>query len=410
MSASPFRSELLRYLTVTMLAQAGVAACRPMVSYRAIALGADAFQIGLLASSFVALAFVAALPIGRLVDRLGGKPLIAVGCAGIALVAGGLSTASSFGALMACQALLGVSLMTMAIGVQAQLIDSGTAERQGYTVGWYSSVTSLGQAIGPIVAGLIVGSAVNVENTRDAFLVAGLFGLIGSAVALALPAPARSRHDAAPPPIRTVLGIAARSPHMRVAVLASAVLICAWDLILTYLPLYGVERAIPAGTIGLMLGAMAASQMASRLVLGGLISRFGPRRLLVFSMIAPAVTLPMLIPVLPQAGLIGVMVATGLGLGIGVPMTIVMVGLGSTRGMRGVAISLRHIGTRLGQLTIPAIVAAVAAGSGVAAVFASVSVLLVLGATITTISTPAPAEEVAQAEPEIADVTLNSGS
>lgn len=402
------RSTLLRYLSVTILTQAAVFGARPMVSYRAISLNATTFEIGLLSSSFVALAVFAALPVGRLVDRYGGRRLIMAGAAGVAVGCAALTVVNSLPGLAISQSILGLGLMTMAIGTQVQLIDSGSTERQGNVIGWYASVTSLGQATGPIIGGFLAGPSASPDGIRLVFLLGVCSATIGLAVAYTLPRIGHREPGEVRPSVRSVLRMALVTPTMRAALIASAVVLCAWDIILAYLPVYGDERGITPNTVGLMLGALALSQMASRLVLGRLIRSIGPRRLLIASMVIPAATLPLLIPQLPEPALFGVMCAIGLGLGLGIPMTIVMIGLSSTPGVRGVAVSLRHVGNRVGQLTIPAVVAAIAGGSGVAGIFVSVSALLLGGSIVTALGTPdMPGRVRASREPEAIEAPLS---
>src|SRR4051812_38221063 len=99
-----------------MLATAAVFGVRPLISYRALALGATAFEIGLIASSFAVLGLLGAVPVGRLTDRFGGRPLSVSGCLVSALALLLVGFANTLLLLAVAQAVLGLGQLMMAIG------------------------------------------------------------------------------------------------------------------------------------------------------------------------------------------------------------------------------------------------------------------------------------------------------
>ena len=128
------------------------------------------------------------------------------------------------------------------------------------------------------------------------------------------------------------------------------------------------------------MGALALAGMGSRMVLSRLVARFGYPPVLVGSMVIPAVILPGVLVVSGDLALIGVMALAGLGLGLGQPISIVLVAVAAPRRSLGYAMSLRLVGNRLGQLTIPAVIGATAGSAGVAAIFLTVAGMLEFGA------------------------------
>ena len=80
MSVLPPRTSVWPILALALFITAGVFGLRPLISFKALALGATPFEIGLIASSFAILGLVGAVPVGRLTDRLGGRLLTITGC------------------------------------------------------------------------------------------------------------------------------------------------------------------------------------------------------------------------------------------------------------------------------------------------------------------------------------------
>ena len=71
----PRRDSVWPILAAAFFLTAGVFGLRPLISYKALALGATTFEIGLIASSFAVLGLIGAVPVGRLTDRFGGRRL-----------------------------------------------------------------------------------------------------------------------------------------------------------------------------------------------------------------------------------------------------------------------------------------------------------------------------------------------
>ena len=92
------------------VAQAAVYMVRPATSYRLLALGEGAREVGLVAAAFALLPIFLAIPLGRLSDRRG-APLLLVGC-----------TVQTVGCLF-----LAVSTGTATIAVPALSWDSDTS-------------------------------------------------------------------------------------------------------------------------------------------------------------------------------------------------------------------------------------------------------------------------------------------
>lgn len=120
---------------------------RPVTSYRALDLGAGAWEIGLLTGAFALLPMLVALPLGRLADRWRPEPILTGGV--VLLVAGCLLMAAS-------TSLAGVGLAEVVLGLGNLGCTMGgenlvaRLEPQGLDRGFglFTAVVSAGQLVG----------------------------------------------------------------------------------------------------------------------------------------------------------------------------------------------------------------------------------------------------------------------
>lgn len=367
-------------LLFTTLVATAVFATRPLVSYLALSLGAGPAELGIVASSFAVLAIVGAIPLGRLVDRVGERPIMFGGGLLILAVCVVLPTVRTLPLLAVGTAFLGVGQMMAVVGAHTMLANRGPADRRPFRIGLYTSSASLGHALGPAFAGVIVGDDITGAGT---VALIGAGAVAGIAALLVLPIPGRSLRPVAPgnhPVIREGALQTLLLPGMIPALTAGVVSLTAVDLLVAYLPAYGEERAISPQTIGFMLGALSLAQMASRLALGRLLHAFGHVAVLVGSILLAAVVIPVLILPLGEPALLALMAVAGLGLGLAQPLTLVWVAAAAPPENRGLAMGVRMSGNRLGQLLVPVAVGATAGQMGVSAILATVAGLLAAAA------------------------------
>ena len=160
------------------------------------------------------------------------------------------------------------------------------------------------------------------------------------------------------------------------AMLVSVTVVTATDVFTTYMPAVGEALGFSVGSVTLLLALRGGASFLSRMVLPWLIDRLGRRRLLILSTVIPAVLLfplPWLHNVVAMAVLVTVI---GFGLGIGQPMTMVWVANRSPEASRGIALGIRLAANRLGQITVPLAVGAVAGLAGIGSIFVSMAALL----------------------------------
>jgi MFS family permease len=391
-----------------------VNAVRPIVTYRAIDLGAGPFEIGLVQSAFSILPAATAVAIGRSVDRRGEARFLVAAMAVLAVASLATAVADSLPVLAAAMTLLGLGQITSHVAGQTMIANRGPRDQRELRYGWYATCASLGQLIGPAAAGLVLGASVAggaavsasgsgaasapgaaaapttslpaadgvVLNPQAPVFVLGA-AMATVALGLALTIPHR-RPRPRPPGEEPSAGLARaawhvlRRPGMATAMLVSVTVLSSVDVLVAYLPAYGEAIGLPVETVGLLLAVRAGASLLSRLAMGVLIARLGRERLLAASMILAAVGVGALVVVPPTPVLVACMVAAGLGLGQ--PMTIAWVATRSPRRERALALGVRLTGNRASLLVVPTAVGALAGAAGLTSIWPVVAGFLAFGA------------------------------
>jgi MFS family permease len=367
-------------LVFTTLVATTVFGTRPLISYLALSLGAGPAELGMIASAFAVLAIAGAIPLGRLIDRVGERPIMSAGAMLCATVCALLPAMDSIFLLAVAMALLGIGQMMAVVGAHTMLASHGPVEKRPFRIGLYTSAASLGHAIGPASAGIIIGDDVSGGAASVALLGAAGVSILAAMLAVPLPGPAREHARADGHRLRPSARATLRLPGMVPALTAGVISLTAVDILVAYLPAYGEERAISPQTIGFALATLSLAQMISRIGLGWLLERFGHVAVLVGSIALAAVVIPVLILQISEPLLLAVMAVAGLGLGLAQPLTLVWVAVATPPESRGLAMGVRMGGNRFGQLLVPVAVGATAGQLGIAAILATVAGLLAGGA------------------------------
>ena len=333
----------------------------------------------IVAGSWSLLSLFLAVPLGRLVDRRDEWSLVLAGTVGMTLLSALLLLADSLLVLGSAYALLGLSMLMNGIGIQALHGNRGDTVQRDRGYGAMTVMGSLGQMIGPALAGWVATGA----GLSSVFLLGSLASAAGSLVVLPH-LRHRRRHgvatteDAAtprPPMLRVVRSVV-RIPSVPHAMVASLTVLASIDILTAYLPALGEAQGIPVATVSMLLTVRAGLSLASRLLMTPLLRRFGRRWLLGASIALPAVALLALPSTTSTAALVAIMAIAGFGLGLGQPLSLTWVASRVPANIRGTALGLRLTGNQFGQLAIPAGVGLVAGGTGIGGVF------LVIGCTL----------------------------
>jgi MFS family permease len=171
------RGWLLRLVIAFGFAQGAVSMARPAVSYRALALGADERAVGVIAGVYALLPLFAAVPLGRRTDHGRCAPLLP---AGVVLISGGCALSGLAGSLWTMalwSGVMGLGHLCFVIGAQSLVARQSAPHEQDRNFGHFTIGASLGQLVGPVAAGALIGADM-ARTSALALLVAGAGGAV----------------------------------------------------------------------------------------------------------------------------------------------------------------------------------------------------------------------------------------
>ncbi|MFJ9724175.1 MFS transporter [Streptomyces sp. NPDC101209] len=382
------RGWLLRLVIAFSFAQGAVSMARPAVSYRALALGADERAVGVIAGVYALLPLFAAVPLGRRTDHGRCAPLLPVG---VALIAGGCALSGLAGSLWAMavwSGVMGLGHLCFVIGAQSLVARQSAPHEQDRNFGHFTIGASLGQLVGPIAAGALIGGPDMAGTSALALLAAGA-GAAAAFTSLWRIEDRTAVDSRATQADRVAVGSILRARGVPAGMLVSLSVLSATDILTAYLPVVGEHRDIAPSVIGVLLSLRAGATIACRLVLTPLLRLLGrPALLTVTCLLAAVLCAGVALPV--PVWVLGLMLTVlGFCLGVGQPLSMTTVVQAAPDGARSTALALRLTGNRLGQVAAPATAGLVAGLVGAAAPFVMLGGLLLLSAGVA-LRSPAP--------------------
>ncbi|WP_022883388.1 MFS transporter [Glaciibacter superstes] len=346
------------------LSQTAINLARPVITYEALAQDADAFVVGVISAAFAVTPVILTLTIGRIAARAKFlSPLLLVGVVAIAVGCAVLPLANTLVLIGLGSAVLGIGQMAFTIAGQSSVARYARGRDIDKGFGWFTAAFSVGQLIGPVLAGLVLGHdvVINSAGILQAFQIAGVVALLAvvplllvrrgfSRALRAAPVPAESKTATVDESAWAIL----RRPGIGVNMLASIALLATTEVLIAFLPLLGAEHRIAPSMIGLMLGVRAMASILSRAFTGTLVDRLG-RGVLVGSSLVVAAASFIVLPFVVDWIWIALVVLTigGFFLGLGQPITMTLISQSVSAGARSSALALRQLGNRFGQLLIP---------------------------------------------------------
>ncbi len=362
---------------------------RPVVSYRVLALGGDETTVGIVVATGALLPVFTAVPTGRLCDR-GHAPAIVL--SGLALVLTGpllLAQMDSLVWLAVVNTIYSIGLLTVMVGGQVLVTGMSAPAQRDRNFGWFTAAASLGQMVGPLIAGWVMSLAHERDlllATTYAFYAASAIAAVAAVMFVGLLLALRGSDVVTPSGRageRSGQGSALRllaDRQLAVAMLVSGGVIAAVDLITAYLPVLGTHYGLSPGFVGVLLSVRAGASFLSRVFLGVLVIRVGRLRVILVSTALAACGMAALIGVTGEVLLVLLMVLLGITLGLGQPLTMTWVVQQAPKRLRATALALRVSGNRVAQSAVPALAGALSAVAGVTAPFGLAAGLLAVAA------------------------------
>ncbi|MBI2450469.1 MAG: MFS transporter [Candidatus Nealsonbacteria bacterium] len=169
------KSQLFFLYLASFITLAGFSMVFPLLPFYAQTFGATNAQIGLLAASFSIAQFISAPIIGRLSDRFGRKPILAISLAGsaVSFLIFGLSPSLAW--LFLARTMHGIFSAGAFPIAAAYIGDVTSKENRVKYMGRLTATQSLGFIVGPAASGLLSGVSINLP-----FFAASAVSLINS--------------------------------------------------------------------------------------------------------------------------------------------------------------------------------------------------------------------------------------
>ncbi len=358
---------LLLILLNSAFIQAGVYVVRPMVSYRALELGADAVLVGFIGSAFAIAPLIFAIVMGKWVDRGRDGTALLIGSSVSMLVTIALVLVESLPFLFLAMPLLGIGHLFAMLGGQTMIANRSEDKKYERNFGLLTFYASVGHAFGPFVGGILADrGGIEVEENSALIFAVVLFVLAAlSVIPLAKKGKILQRDEQlSGSAVKKVLAVKGYKSAIFVAGSSTAVV----DVILIFLPVLGRELGFGSAQIGILLAIRAVASMGVRVVLGRISDRYGMKFILNSGALITMLGTIALAFITDFTILAIAIAITGFAMGIGQPATMAWVSRISYPEHRGLAISIRLTSNRLGQVLVPA-VAGTIASAGIGSVF-----------------------------------------
>lgn len=368
------RRWLWMLIAAAVLCQIASNFARPLISYKVLALGGDSISVGLTSASYALVPVAAALWLGRISDRRRSvRGIVAVGALFLAAGPFVLSLSPSLLLVAVASALLGMGQLCFTIAGQAAIARFIPLGPMDAAFGWFTASFAVGQMVGPLLAGLAMGSSegvpseVRLADANTALLIAGIISVLAVPFAFGTTVKPVStdRHNGGSPSRPESVSALLRYPTVRTNMVASLALLATTDILVAFLPLLGEDKGVPPVIVGVLLATRAAASIASRLLLPVLLARWSRPALVLASLAGAGTTIASLPWLLELPWIAGTLLAIGgFFLGVGQPITITLVTQSVPPASRGAALALRLLGNRVGQVTLPAAAGLLAAPVG----------------------------------------------
>lgn len=372
---------------------AGVRLAAPLLALRD---GHGTLSVGLLMALYAAAPALLSMPAGRLADRRGYHLPVRI-AVGLSLLGAALALAAAVASPAWRLALLGLSAVAVGCGANLGLIaiqrTAGLIARSGAErvrmFSWLSVAPSLSNAIGPVLAGVVID--------RGGF--AAAFAAI-----LALPlltascmrwVPSEPRRQASTAAAGAAGGLALlATPGLKRLLGVNWLVSASWDVHQFVVPILGFERGFSGTTIGLILGSFTLAVTAVRLLMPLWAHRVDEVAVLRTALIGSASVLALYPLVHTPWLMVGCAGLLGLALGSVQPMMLAMLHRLSPAGRHGELIAMRAMIMNASSTAMPLVFGAAGSALGAAALF------WLMGAAVAAGSWPARRLRVAQIAPE----------
>lgn len=371
----PPLSPLFRLIAVAVTAHVALGAARVTTALYALSLHASAFTVGTLIALFAIFPMLLAVPMGRVIDRIGVRGPLMAGCLLASLGVVLAATVPGLTVLYPAAMLIGTGFMAIFIGAQHAV---GTLAPPGERTASYSRL-SLGFSISSFTGPLIAGFVIDHSHYSIAYLTCGVFTLTAFLLSAS---GALSKLPGASAPVSLNKGSPLqllRDPEMRRIYTIGILLAAAWDMFTFVTPIRGSQLGYSASTIGMILATFAAATFLVRLAMPGIVRRYREWQVLTAALCVSAFCY-LLFPFTEQPlSLAATAFVLGLALGTGQPNVLALLHTNAPPGRGAEAIGIRATIGNASSAFLPLAFGAAGATLGLFAVFWGLGAIIACG-------------------------------
>ncbi|MDB5765173.1 MAG: transporter [Herminiimonas sp.] len=358
-----------------MAAHIALAGSRVTTALYALSLHASEFTIGTLIALFALFPMVFAVPMGRLIDRIGVKKPMLCGCISICAGCAIPSLVGGLPVLYLAVILIGTGFMAIHIGSQQAVGAMSTMEMRSANFSWLALGFSISGFCGPVIAGFIIDHA----RFAIGYAVCGGFALVASGLMAcsSLNRVKPLQHDNKNMSGGTLDLL--RDPEMRRIYFIGILLASAWDLFTFVTPIHGSRLGFSASTIGLILGAFSAATFTVRLAMPRIARRYTEWQVLTAALILAVISYALFPFMRHPFSLMAVAAMLGLALGSSQPNVLALLHHAAPPGRGGEAIGIRATIGNASQVILPIAFGAAGAALGLFTVFWGIGAMIGAG-------------------------------
>ena len=339
--------------------------------------GGDLSQVGLVMGTFAVSAILARPYVGRLVDRLGGKPSLLLGSLIFAIGPLLYMVSRSVPALLVARFThgFGISAITTAyIIIVAALAPPG---RRGEAIGLSAAAMPVALMTAPAIGASLLES----WGFVPLFILSASLAALSLLTAFFIAEPrSADRNDPSHGESEGAFFQVISLRSVWVPSVAMGVMAVTYGSILTFLPLFAIQRGID--NPGLFFTAYGLTLIAAQVLAGRVSDRVGRHRVIVPAMVLLALAFPVLASVQSLPLLLGVAVLYGLGFGSARATLNALMVDGVPTSIRGMAMSIAYGSFDLGVGLGSYLLGWVAQIWGYQVMYGSVGVVCLLGVAV----------------------------
>jgi DHA1 family multidrug resistance protein-like MFS transporter len=323
----------------------------PIIPLYSSSLGASYIQIGVIGTAYGLVYAIAAVPLGRLSDKLGRRVIMLLGAVLCTFAAAFYSIATNVNHIMLIRAIEGLAWAAFWPSIEALTTDVSHVSAVGRTMGLSTASYGAGFALGSLLAGTLA----SFFSYRYTFLFYLASSILATVLVLATIHEPKTADHQITPSKTTFRSSGLRHRANILADLISMVYSIVLMTILTLFPVYAKGLGIEVFSIGVLMMILWVARIISFLNAGRISDKIDRKLVLTPSLAGLAIGSFLLTVSKTWWALVLAVIVIGLSMGSLFPVSIALISDYVPPSQRGVAMGMFETASALGQTVGPAV-------------------------------------------------------